>query len=389
MRILAVNHTAAVSGAELSLMRLLSGLRGRHELAVACPPAGELPRLVDEAGLPRLDVPAFEASLRLHPVQTPVGLAQLAAAGVAVARAARGWRADVVHANTLRAGLAAAIARRLGGPPVVVRAHEHPPPTALGRGVRSVLRRSAGAVAAVSRHTADGFNEGLERPLAVCVYNSIDAARFDPGRVTPAPIRAQLGIASGAPLLGQVAQITPWKGQDTAIRALAKLRRTGVDAQLLLIGEVSFAGKSVRHDNEAFRSRLGELVGELGVQDSVHFLGRRADVPELLAALDLSLLPSWNEPFGMVTVESMAMGTPPLVSAVGAGPELVDDRVSGRLVDPGRPDAWAAAAGELLADRVGMATMGANGREVARRFGDDRQAGEMEAIYERAAAWRA
>jgi glycosyltransferase involved in cell wall biosynthesis len=388
MRILAVNHTAAVSGAELSLMRLLSGLRERHTLAVACPAAGELPRLVDEAGLARLEIPPFEASLRLHPTQTPLGLAQLAASGVAVTRVARRFAPDVVHANSLRAGLMAAIARRLGCPPVVVRAHEHPPASALGRGVRSVLRRSARAVAAVSRHTAEGFNEGLARPIAVVVYNSIDRQRFDPERVRPAPIREQLGIPSGAPLLGQIAQITPWKGQDTAVRTVAGLRRAGVEAHLLLIGEVTFAGKSVRYDNQAFRGRLGELVEELGLGGAVHFLGRRPDVPELLAALDLSLLPSWNEPFGMVTVESMAMGTPPLVSAVGAGPELVEDRVCGRLLDPERPEAWAAAARELLADRVGMATMGANGREVARRFGDDRQAAEMEAIYARTATWR-
>ena len=173
------------------------------------------------------------------------------------------------------------------------------------------------------------------------VYNSFDRARFDPERVDPAPIRAELGIAqAGAPLLGQVAQITPWKGQDTAIRAVADLRRGGTDPHLLLVGEIAFAGKAVRYDNHGFLRDLHALVAERQVGDAVHFLGRRDDVPEIMRALDLSLLPSWDEPFANVMLESMAMGTPLLVSQVGGGPELVEDGVSGRFLPPSGPGRW-------------------------------------------------
>jgi glycosyltransferase involved in cell wall biosynthesis len=383
MRILAVNHTAAVSGAELSLMRLVDGLRGEHTLAVACPLAGALPELLQRSGVQHLDLPAFEASLRLHPLQTPLGVAQLLRGGVATARVAKRFGADVVHANSLRAGLMGAVARRLGGPPLVVRAHEHPPPSRMGRVVRNLLASSAGAVVAVSRHTADGFNHGLAEPVAETVYNSIDHGRFDPERVTPAPLRAELGLSPEAALLGQVAQITPWKGQGTSIRALAQLREGGVDAHLVVVGEVTFAGKAVRFDNRAYLRELHELTEQLGLAGAVHFLGRRDDVPELLAALDLSLLPSWNEPFGMVTVESMAMATPPLVSALGAGPELVEDGVTGRLLDPRGPGAWAQAAGELLGDRTALARMGAAARQAASGFRDADQAAAITAVYER------
>jgi len=383
MRILAVNHTSAVSGAELSLMRLLDGLRREHSLAVACPPAGALAELVDRAGIQRLSVPAFEASLRLHPLYTPIGLGQLLRGGVASARVAKRWGADLVHANSLRAGLMGAIARGLGSPPMVVRAHEHPPSSAMGRAVRTVLARSASAVVAVSRHTADGFNEGLRDPVAETVYNSIDQERFDPERVTPAPLRAELGLAAEAVLLGQIAQITPWKGQSTSIRALSDLRRRGLDAHLVVVGEVTFAGKSVRYDNRAYLAELHRLTEELALDGAVHFLGRRDDVPEVLAALDLSLLPSWNEPFGMVTVESMAMGKPPLVSGIGAGPELLEDGVTGCLLDPGDPAAWARAAGDLLRDRARLGRMSSAARQAAAGFGDAEQATAMTAVYER------
>ena len=123
-----MNHTGASSGAEFALMRLVDGLRGQHSLAVACPD-GRLADSVETAGIRRVPVPAFEASLRLDPVQTPVGVARLAAAGVSLAKTVRRYRPDVVHANTPRAGLMAAGACSAGGPPLVVRAHEHLPPS--------------------------------------------------------------------------------------------------------------------------------------------------------------------------------------------------------------------------------------------------------------------
>jgi L-malate glycosyltransferase len=383
MRVLFVNHTSSVSGAEQGLMRLVDGLRRDLAVAVACPSEGALAERVDAAAVARLPVPAFEASLRLHPLHTPVGLAWLGAGGVSLARAARRWGADLLHANSPRAGLMCAIARGLGGPPVVVHVRDDLPLSPVSRAVRFTLAHSAAAVVAVSQYTARRFNAGLDRPLATHVYNSIDHARFDPDRVAPAPIRAELGIGPDAALLGQVAQITPWKGQDTAIRVLAELHRRGVAAHLLLIGEVRFAGRTVRYDNRRFDRGLHLLADDLAVGERVHFLGQRRDVPALLRALDLSLLPSWNEPFGRATVESMAMETPPLVSDVGSGPELVTDGVSGRLLPARRPEPWAAAAQALLADRDALAHMGAQARQAASRFTDEAQLQGVRAVYER------
>ena len=266
---------------------------------------------------------------------------------------------------------------------MVVRAHEQLPLTPVGRSVRFVLVRSAAAVVTVSRDTARRFNEGLERPIATHVYNSFDRDRFDPDRVAPARVREELGIDPDAALLGQVAQITPWKGQDTAIRAVAELRRDGLDVHLLIIGEVAFAGKTVRYDNHGFLRDLHGLVDELGVGGAVHFVGRRSDVPALMRTIDLSLLPSWDEPFANVMLESMAMGTPLLVSEVGGGPELVEDGVSGRLLPPKRPGTWAKAVKELLADRPALERMGRRAREATTGFNDERHARDMLAVYQR------
>jgi glycosyltransferase involved in cell wall biosynthesis len=365
-------------------MRVIAGLRRDHRLAVACPATGPLADAVDSAAIEWFPIPNVDVSLRMHAVGTPLGLGQLGAGGLSLARAARRFRADVIHANTTRAGIMAAVARRFGAPPFVVRAHEHLPLTPPGRAVRGLLVPRAGAIVAVSDYTARKFDEGLERPVAQRVYNSIDHTRFDRRTVLPAGLRAELGLPPDAALLGQVAQITPWKGQDTAIRALAQVRGGGLDAHLVFAGQVAFGGKRVRYDNPGFLRTLNRLVGELGVRDAVHFLGQRSDVPEILCDLDISLLPSWEEPFGLVTVESMAVGTPPLVGDVGAGPELVEDGVCGRTLPPKRPDAWAAAARELLEDRGKLRRLGGAGPMVAARFRDEIHAAEMQAVYVKA-----
>jgi L-malate glycosyltransferase len=381
VRILFANHTGTWSGAEVSLMRVIAGLRRDHRLAVACPASGPLAEAVDSAAIEWFPIPNVDVSLRMQAVGTPIGLGQLGAGGLSLARAARRFRADVIHANTTRAGIMAAVAQRFGAPPFVVRAHEHIPLTPAGRAVRALLVSRASAIVAVSDYTARRFDEGLERPVAKRVYNSIDHTRFDPRTVRPAGLRAELGLRPDAPLLGQVAQITPWKGQDTAIRALARLRRFGLDAHLVLTGQVAFGGKRVRYDNPGFMRKLVRLAGELEVSDAVHFVGQRSDVPEVVSDFDMSLLPSWEEPFGLVTVESMAVGTPPLVGEVGAGPELVEDGVCGRVLPPKEPEAWAAAARELLEDRDKLRRLGETGPTVAARFRDEVHAAEMLAIY--------
>jgi glycosyltransferase involved in cell wall biosynthesis len=382
MRILFVNHTSAASGAEFALMRLISGVRRKHHVAVACPATGPLPDLLDDAAVQHVPIPGFEASLRLDPIHTPLNLGRLAVGGISLARAARRFDADILHANTPRAGLMGAMATRLGGPPLIVRAHEHVPLSVVGRGVLGVLGRSADAIVTVSQEIERRFNSSLSRPVATHVYNSFDRERFDPERVQPSPVREELGIAPTSPLLGQVAQITPWKAQDTSIRALAQLQEQGLDAHLLIVGNIAFSGKGVRYDNESYLGQLHGLVRELSLEDRVHFLGQRGDVPGILRELDLSLLPSWDEPFANVMLESMAMGTPLLVSSVGGGPELVEDGVTGRVLPPKRPELWANAAQSLLRDREELAHMGARARAVTVNFSDELHARDMLNIYE-------
>jgi glycosyltransferase involved in cell wall biosynthesis len=383
VRILFVNHTGARSGAENAMLRLLEHLPAEHERAVACPAGGPLAATLNERGLTHYDIAGTEVSLALHPVRTARGLAGLARSAVGVRRVARRFGADVIHANSVRAGLIASAARQLGGPPVVVQCHDHLPNDRVGAITRAAIARYAELVVAVSEVTADDFNRGLAEPKAERVYISVDHERFANAEADGAGLRAELGLGAGTWVLAEVAQITPWKGQDTAIRALARVRERH-DAHLLLVGDVAFA--SQRYDNEGFGRSLRALVTELGLEHAVHFLGRRDDVPRLLASIDLLLLPSWDEPFGLVVAEAMAAGTPAFVTVRGGVSDYVEDGVNGRLLPPHDPEPWAEAIASLLDAPETIARMRAETVPTAQRFTDDRYCDEMLEAYARAAA---
>jgi glycosyltransferase involved in cell wall biosynthesis len=365
-------------------MRLLEALPESVERAVACPPEGTLAEALDRAGVERLPLPGTELSFRLHPARTPVGMARLAASAHVLARHARRWRADLVHANGLRAGLMAVAPLARRRPPVVLQVHDRLGTGPASDAVRRTLAHGCAEVIAVSEMTADAFDRGLRRRHARVVTISVDHRRFRRGASDPAATRRRLGVPQSAPLLGEVAQITPWKGQRVAIEALAQLRRTRPDAQLLLVGQVAFAAPGVRYDNRAYLAELHALVRELGVEDGVRFLGQRDDVPAIMAALDLLLLPSWQEPFGTAAAEAMAVGTVPLVSDDGGVAEYVIDGENGRTLPPRRPDLWAAASAELVADRARLEAMSRRAAETAARFTQDAYARDCLAAYGRA-----
>jgi glycosyltransferase involved in cell wall biosynthesis len=384
MRILFVAHTGAWSGAEAKLQLLVESLAPDHELAIACPPRGRLAEEMDRIGVRRFDLPATEVSFRLDLVQTPRGLGVMIVAAAFLRRAAWQFKPDLIHAWTVRAGLVAALAGLGGRAPLVIQVHDNLPATPAGRAVRRIIARRADQVVAVSQFTADRFNEGLPKPRAHRLYNGLDLERFDPEVVPAAALRSDLQLPGEATLLGVVGQITPWKGQDTAIRVLATLRESGIDAHLLIVGQVVFTGRQVRYDNDAFLRELQRLTSTLGVEDSVHFLGQRPDVPALLRALDLLLVPSWDEPFASVVMESAAMRTPALIGSASGAAEALRHGVSAMILPSGQPERWADAARELLRDESARARMGEQACAVAAQFSNQRHRQEMLAVYARA-----
>ena len=364
--VLYVDHTALVSGGQQSLIELLRGLPDGVDAEVACPP-GELSERVRALGLPVCPIGGTEGSFNLHPLRTPLALLEMARAGLRVRAYARRRRVDVVHANSVRAGiitLAGFGPRRLRSkrPAVVVHVRDSLPPSLTGRLVRGAVNTVADCVIAISQHTRDNFTLGRSKPRVVVVYNGLDTQRFRPRK-----------RKSAAPsTIGMIGQITPWKAQDDAIRCVAAVRASGLDARLKIAGSAKFVGRGRRYDNASYERDLHELARELAVAHAVDFLGEVEDVGGLLEELDLVLVPSWEEPFGRVIIEAMATGVPPVATDRGGPPEIITDGVDGLLLPPRQPDRWAEAVVALLRRPDELRKMGEAARLTAQRFARDR-----------------
>jgi glycosyltransferase involved in cell wall biosynthesis len=354
MRVLYLNHTGEMSGAEHSLLTLLKGLPDDVSPVVACP-GGPLASATAAIGIPVEPVAGTQASLRLHPLRTPGAISEMLSSAWRVRNIARRLGVDLVHGNSIRAGLIAGMARRLGGPPAVAAIHDHLPPTRVSRLTQRTIATNLDMALACSQYVAKPF-EALGSGLRVrVVYNPIDLERFDPTRVSRDEARSRLGFTGSTVLLGVIGQVTPWKAQDDAVRMVSQLMAGHPETRLLLVGSPKF--ESARYDNQAYARHLKELISSLGVEEEVLWLGEREDIPEILRALDIVLVPSWEEPFGMVVIESMAMELPVIATEVGGATEVVTPAKDGLLLPPRQPDVWAEAIERLVerpAERVSM-----------------------------------
>lgn len=378
MRVLYVNQTAVVSGAERSLLDIVTGLGDAVEPIVACPP-GELADAVLAVGIRHLPIVGTLASFRFHPLHTSRGLAEIGRSAGEVRRLAAETEADLIHANTTRAALLA-ILRRRRTPPILAHVRDWTPDGHVPRIVNGVLARGADLVVANSQYVADQF-EGLKARQPVrALHDPVDISAFDPG-ADGAPVRRELGISRETVVLAVVAQLTPWKAQDDAIRTLAALSPGGPDTALLLVGSAVFAGEGTTFDNQRYVDGLHELASELGVANRVHFLGERADVPAVLAATDIVLLPSWREAYGRIAVEGLAMGVPVVATEVGGPAEIVRPGVDGLLLPPKSPELWAQELEPLVDSASRRAEMGANGVARAQRFGVPARMRELLEVY--------
>ncbi len=207
------------------------------------------------------------------------------------------------------------------------------------------------------------------------VYQSADLERFDPERVDGSGARAELGIPADAPLVGIIANLGAYKRYDLFVEMAAMVRHQVPEAWFLSVG---------RGDVGPYLARAREL----GVADRIVFAGYRADVPRLIAAMDLTVNTSWNEALGVSRIESLAMGVPTVSFDGGGSPEVVRDGVTGYLAPFPDTRALAARVVTLLRDPARRRAMGRSAREDARtRFGLEAKADAYERIYRELSPW--
>jgi glycosyltransferase involved in cell wall biosynthesis len=167
------------------------------------------------------------------------------------------------------------------------------------------------------------------------VPNYVDCERFHPNQRSEA-LRKNLGGTSGAILIGIASRLDPKKGQDTALQAVALLKKKNVDVRLVIVGE------NTRNEMN-YLEVLKKMTSDLDIQDQVLFTGYRENMGNIMASIDALLMPSHCETFGRVLIEAMASKTPVIATNAGGVPNIIDANINGLLVSPQNPQELASA----------------------------------------------
>jgi glycosyltransferase involved in cell wall biosynthesis len=202
----------------------------------------------------------------------------------------------------------------------------------------------------------------------------VDLTRFA-GAPAGERLRHELHLPPNSRLVVVASRLTRLKGIECFLSAAAALSVKHPDVRFLIVGETS-------PPDPAYLQSLERLARELGIADRVTFTGRRSDIPAVLGAADVAVMPSLNEALSNVVLESMAAGAPVVATRVGGTPEALTDGATGLLVQPGDAGAIATAVSRLLDDRALACRLGRAARErIAERFSVERMVSATEDLY--------
>jgi glycosyltransferase involved in cell wall biosynthesis len=342
-------------------------------------PAQAFEALLEVSGVlqkPTYFGPSLYGQSKAQKLKSVTKLVPAAVSLLSLARYIRQHRIQVLHSSDRpRDALACVVLAALTGAKSVIHVHVKYGDW-MSPGVKWALGR-ADALVGVSQFVAESLvSAGYQRERVHAVLNAIDPAKWDPS-LSPAEGRSSLGIPADAPLILSVSRLFPGKGQASLIQALGIVKREVPDVRLVIVGEDYPVGSGTTRC-------LTALAVEHGVASNVIFTGQRKDVAELLAASDVFALPSYEEPFGLVYAEAMAMKRPVVGLTNGGTPEVVDHGKSGLLSAPDDIQGLATNLLTLLRDPSLRARLGEYGRcQVESRFAPDRMASDFGSLYAR------
>ncbi len=363
LSVVQVIGNVAIGGAERHLLDLVQGLAalGIH-VEVICPRQGPLTQQLARRGFDAHCIemvrpwPGDEYALDQRAVQKLVSLL-------------RKKRPDVVHSHLYPAHLHASFAaEEVGIPGIVYTAH-----TIIVRPGDVLLSYvTAARTIAVSRAVARLLERaGVPTERLEVIYNGVGSEHFEYDLEAQQRVRAALNPGTG-PIIGTVSRLSLEKGVDVLLQAVQQVMQVVSPLTVLIIGDGPQA------------ANLQHFANQLGLGETVHFLGARTDIPVLNRLLDVFVLPSREEACPMALLEAMAAGRAVVATQVGGTPEVVTHAVDGLLVPPEDPSALARALLVMLEDSALRATLGAAAqRKVFTQFTREQMVDEMLSFYQR------
>jgi glycosyltransferase involved in cell wall biosynthesis len=359
-RILHTESSLGWGGQEVRVMAELEWMRAQgHWVALAAHPASALAKRARDAGI--LFYP-----LRTHKALLPLEAARMAAWLV--------WnRVDVVNTHSSNDGWLAGLAARLALRPILIRSRhiEVDYPNRFWSGL--AFRLLPHHVITTSRRIADRLvaELGLSPARATCIATGVDLARFHPE--VEGTLRRELGVAPDVALVGMISVLRSWKGHATFLDAAAQL-----------LGQSKRPVRFVIAGDGPAREEWTARIAQEPWKDHVTLLGYRTDVPNILASLDILVLPSYaHEGIPQIILQAQAMSRAVVATTVGGIPEVVEDGVTGLLVPPRDAEALAEKISSLLHDPALSARLGQAARAaVEKRHSLDAMGQRLLELYE-------
>jgi glycosyltransferase involved in cell wall biosynthesis len=376
IRVAYVGHVAQLSGGEIALLRLIDALDEVEPHVILAEDGPLVPRLL-ASGVSVEVLPMRERTRDLRKDRLGLGLVPITAFLDTVtytfrlARRLRILRPDIVHTNTLKAGVYGSLAGRLARVPVVWHVRDRIAPDYLPRAavplMRFLIATFPDGVIANSEETRRTLRSAPE--VTRIVYSIV----HDPITVPSArPVQTKPEVF----VVGMVGRLAPWKGQHVFLEAFARAFSGGNEVAVV-VGEAMFGTQE-----EEYARDLHDMVQRLGIAERVDFRGFRDDVWAELAPMSIcvhaSVVP---EPFGQVIVEAMLASIPVIATAAGGPSEIVTDGQDGLLYPPGDVEALADAMRRLREDPALRGYLVANAHRRAARFSSRDTADALMAFY--------
>ncbi len=341
MKRLAVIETGAdIGGAEINVLRLIPALRAKGwEPLFFLPADGEFARAVERQGARwvRFRSHAFQSTSRyigrykvIDPVAVTYDALVVRQAAGHIARLVQREQVDLVYTNAILGHIAGGLAARQAGRPCVWHLQEIVDPRAgahlflpcLNLFARSLPTRTI----CISRSVADQLRGSAVRAKVQVIANGVDTNTFYP-HVFVAPTKRKSD--SFQMVVGQVARLTPWKGQEVVLELAARAASANLPIRFVMVGQESFG-------LPGYRAWLEEQIRARGVEGRVCLYGWVDNMAELYNGLDMLIHPVLEpEPFGLVLAEAMACAKPVAVFAHGGAAEIVNSPEVGFPVKPG------------------------------------------------------
>jgi glycosyltransferase involved in cell wall biosynthesis len=384
---LKIIHVAATAtGAPWMVALMREQKRLGHDVAAIIPGRdGGIGAQLDALGIPCY-VAAVDVVFAIPAVTKKI------AALLRLARLFRRLRPDVVHSHIVNSVATARLASWIADVPMHIGANAHPlsMESDVLREIEVGTAFCDTATIASCTYTRDlMLQHGIPEKQLKLIYYAVDQSGHDPALADGARVRAELGIADGVPVIGKIAYFYPpasspgivparlngrgVKGHDVLIRAVPHVLKSCPDAKFILVGRGWGAG-GPRYEQE-----LKDLTKTLGVDAAILFPGERSDIPDMLAAFDISVHCSLSDNLAG-TVETLLMAKPLIVSDIRGFADTVLHEKTGLVVPVDDPVALAAAITRLIGDRALGRRLGENGRSHAQRFTLARTVADIEAL---------